>query len=66
MTVKVNESSQSYPVTSGVAHGGVLSLILFIIYTSQIPALVSRYDVSFEMFADDIKIYKLNWLNQFK
>ncbi|EYC02201.1 hypothetical protein Y032_0101g3363 [Ancylostoma ceylanicum] len=57
--VKINESfSQSYPVTSGVPQGGVLSPILFIIYTSQIPALVSQYGVSCKMFADDIKIYK--------
>ncbi|EYB89180.1 hypothetical protein Y032_0235g3198 [Ancylostoma ceylanicum] len=57
--VRVNESfSHSHPVTSGVPQGGVLSPILFIIYTSQIPGLVSRYGVSCKMFADDIKIYK--------
>ncbi|EYC23317.1 hypothetical protein Y032_0015g2585 [Ancylostoma ceylanicum] len=57
--VKVNECfSEICPVTSGVPQGGVLSPILFIIYTREIPGLIYRYNVSCKMFADDIKIYK--------
>lgn len=57
--VKVNDKfSRTYSITSGVPQGGVLSPILFIIYTSDLPVLVERRGVKCKMFADDIKVYK--------
>ncbi|EYC42787.1 hypothetical protein Y032_0518g2821 [Ancylostoma ceylanicum] len=47
-----------YPVTSGVPQGGVLSPLLFIIYTREIPSVLSvSTRVEAVTYADDIKVY---------
>lgn len=57
--VKVNDSfSDTYTVTSGVPQGGVLSPVLFIIYTSDLPDQIDKFNVKCSMFADDVKLYK--------
>lgn len=57
--VKIGESfSSSRVVRSGVPQGGVLSPLLFIIYTSDIPALLDGNGVVVKQFADDLKLYK--------
>ena len=38
--------------------GGVLSPILFAIYTAELPNLLERCGVICKQFADDIKVYK--------
>ncbi|EYB91618.1 hypothetical protein Y032_0204g1899 [Ancylostoma ceylanicum] len=57
--VRVNSAlSQPRPVRCGVPQGGVLSPILFIIYTFELPTLISNVGLCCCAFADDIKIYK--------
>lgn len=59
-SVRINESfSDPRPVTSGVPQGGVLSPVLFNIYTHELPHLLSRNGVEFSAFADDIKIFRV-------
>ncbi|EYC27034.1 hypothetical protein Y032_0009g483 [Ancylostoma ceylanicum] len=58
-SVRVNNTiSKARPVTSGVPQGGVLSPVLFNIYTFELPDLISSAGVHCCAFADDIKIYK--------
>lgn len=59
MYVKVgNTFSESYPCLSGVPQGGVLSPLLFMIYTMDLPACLTTHDrVKVRMYADDIKVY---------
>lgn len=59
MTVRVgNEFSQRLCCTSGVPQGGVLSSLLFLLYTMDLPKLFSTSQfVKTKIFADDIKIY---------
>ncbi|XGW17004.1 hypothetical protein V3C99_001991 [Haemonchus contortus] len=50
--------SEIRDVLSGVPQGGVLSPVLFNIFTSEIPSLFDGLDVRTKMYADDVKIYK--------
>ncbi|EYC13222.1 hypothetical protein Y032_0044g1043 [Ancylostoma ceylanicum] len=43
--------------TSGVPQGGVLSPVLFNIYTAEVPKILEKEGVSCKQYADDIKIY---------
>ncbi|KAK6055645.1 hypothetical protein COOONC_06851 [Cooperia oncophora] len=43
---------------SGVPQGGVLSPVLFNIFTAEIPSLFRGLGVSVKMYADDVTIYK--------
>ncbi|XGW23236.1 hypothetical protein V3C99_005461 [Haemonchus contortus] len=58
--VRVGQSFfESRRVLSGVPQGGVLSPVLFNIYTAEIPFLFDGLDVTTKMYADDVKIYKV-------
>lgn len=39
--------------------GGVLSPIVFVIYTSELANKISKLDIACSMYADDIKVYKV-------
>lgn len=52
------EYSKVFPVTSGVPQGGVLSPILFLLYTYELPDCIASLGVSCKVYADDVKIYK--------
>lgn len=57
--VRVKHSFSTPKVaTSGVPQGGVLSPVLFNIYTFELPCLISSMDVNCCAFADDLKMYK--------
>ncbi|EYC43641.1 hypothetical protein Y032_0486g2333 [Ancylostoma ceylanicum] len=53
-----DQYSEVFSAYSGVPQGGVLSPLLFILYTYELPESVSRFGVVCKMYADDIKIYK--------
>lgn len=59
MCVKVGNSiSRCYPCSSGVPQGGVLSPLLFLIYTYDLPRRLKTHPaVKVQIYADDIKIY---------
>lgn len=58
LQVKVkNAFSTIRNVTSGVPQGGVLSPILFSIYTADLPNVLRDSRVVCKQFADDLKIY---------
>jgi len=48
--------SRTIPVTSGVPQGSVLSPLLFTMFVSEIPSIVSSPVL---MFADDTKIFRV-------
>lgn len=49
-----DQHSLSRPVASGVPQGSVLGPILFLLYTSDLAALIKS---DFAMYADDLKLY---------
>lgn len=59
MTVKVGNSySDRHSCTSGVPQGGVLSPLLFLAYTADVPKTLKVHpNLEVKMFADDIRIY---------
>jgi hypothetical protein len=57
-SVKINnEFSKSFPATSGVPQGGVLSPVLFSIFVNDLPDFIKSEGVTVSQFADDVKIY---------
>lgn len=46
-------------ISSGVPQGGVLSPILFNLYTADLPTIIEPTGVKVKMYADDIKLYKV-------
>ncbi|EYC06910.1 hypothetical protein Y032_0073g764 [Ancylostoma ceylanicum] len=58
-TVRVNGSSSNPRYAySGVPQGGVLSPVLFNVYTHELPQILHDSGVGFCFFADDLKIYR--------
>ncbi|EYC18837.1 hypothetical protein Y032_0026g1394 [Ancylostoma ceylanicum] len=59
MTVKVESHySDEFCCTCGVPQGGVLSPLLFLIYTIDLPDILKTSPhVKIQMYADDIKVY---------
>lgn len=60
-SVTINGSdSKFHEISSGVPQGSVLGPILFSVYISDLPNVISpELNVSIKMFADDVKIYKI-------
>lgn len=50
---------QSDPTSSDVLQGGALPPLLFLVYTFDLPSLVSAVGVECQMCADDVKIYSI-------
>uniref|UniRef100_A0A7I4XVS2 Reverse transcriptase domain-containing protein n=1 Tax=Haemonchus contortus TaxID=6289 RepID=A0A7I4XVS2_HAECO len=57
--VKIGQSfSEVRRVISGVPQGGVLSPVLFNVFTAELPDMLREVGVTPKVYADDIKIYK--------
>ena len=52
----LGETSDTFPVSSGVTQGSILGPILFLIYVTNLPDSVLTSNVA--MFANDTKTYK--------
>ena len=62
--VKIGQAfSEWTPVLSGVPQGSVLGPVLFLIFINDVCSTIST-DCSIKLFADDIKIYIKNGLDQ--
>ena len=53
------ESSKSTPVSLsyGVPQGSILGPLLFILYTSELPHIISSHSLNSQMYADDSYVY---------
>ena len=53
------ESSQFSAVSFdfGVPHGSILGTLLYILYTSELPKIISSFSVNSQLYADDFYIY---------
>lgn len=50
--------SNVFHAFSGVPQGGVLSPIMFLLYTFDLPNCFNSLGVKCKMYADDVKIYR--------
>lgn len=52
-----NKESEDIPLEVGLAQGGVLSPLLYSIYTADITSIFNKHKMNYHIYADDIQIY---------